>query len=147
MGVVLHEKGHLDEAAEHWKEAVRIRPDNGDAWYLLANSLKRQERYDEAESAYRNAVSFMTLKHTALVNLGNMYAERNRVEEAIAAYRAAVEHVESDPARMFSPRPYLALGIALRRNGEPDEARTFLEQASRYPETRAAATQELELLR
>ncbi|UCG16075.1 MAG: tetratricopeptide repeat protein, partial [Phycisphaerales bacterium] len=96
------------------------------------------------EKAYRQAVQFMVQKHNAYLNLGNMYYKNlHQVDDAITAYRAAVEHMKAFRSKMFSSKPYLALGIALRAKGEYDEARRALEVARRYSKTRERAEAEL----
>ena len=86
----------------------------------------------------------MTQKHSGYLNLGNMYYNNmGRVDDAITAYRAAVKHVEAFRSKMFSPAPYLALGIALRDKGEVEEARQMFEVARKYRKTRARAEKEL----
>ena len=51
--------------------------------------------------------------------------------------------MEAFHSKMFSPTPYLALGIALRAKGEYDEARQVLDVARRYSKTRERAEAEL----
>ena len=144
-GIALRQEGQTDEAITHYRKAVEIRPDSGNAWFALGNALKQAKKdYGEAEKAYRQAVQFMTQKQSGYLNLGNMYYNNmGRVDDAIAAYRAAVEHVEAYRSKMFTPTPYLALGIALHEKGDIDEAREMLEVARKYKKTRAQADAEL----
>jgi len=147
-GILLREEGRVDDAIGHFQRAVTIRRDSGNAWFALANALKQEKMsYAEAEQAYRLAARFMAQKQRAYLNLGNMYYNNmRRVDDAIAAYRAAIEHIEAHRSKMFSPTPYLALGIALRKKGETEEARRMLDVARRYRETRARAIDELRIL-
>lgn len=134
----------VDEAIEHCRAAVRIRPDAGNAWFTLANCLKQQGDYVEAEAAYREAVRFMTQANRAYFNLGNMYYNQlNRIDDAIAAYRDAIAHIEAHRDKLFSPMPYLTLGIALAQEGQVEEARELFEFAGRYAATRERARREL----
>lgn len=144
LGILLARDDDPDGAVDHYREAVRIRPDLGDAWFALGNALKRQRDYAAAEEAYLQAVQFMTQKHSAWLNLGNMYySNLRRADDAIAAYRAAIAHMEAHRSKMFTPRAYIALGIALRDKGDYAEARRAFETAARYRETRARAQEEL----
>ena len=144
-GISLRQEGRTDEAIAHYRKAVEIRPDNGNAWFALGNALKQAKKdYGEAEKAYRQAVQFMTQKHSAYLNLGNMYYNNlGRVDDAIAAYRAAIKHVEVYRSKMFTPTPYLALGIALHKKGDIEGAREMLEVARKYKQTRQRANAEL----
>ena len=143
-GIQLRRDGLVDEGIKHYRRAIELRPDSGNAWFALANALKQKKDYDQAEEAYREAVQFMTQKHKGYLNLGNMYYNNlHRVDDAIEAYRAAVEHVEAFRSKMFSPTPYLALGIALRDKGDLEGARRMLKVARRYRQTRERAESEL----
>ena len=147
-GILLRREGQVDEAIACYQAAVEVRPDTGNAWFALGNVLKQEKRdYAAAEPAYRRAAEFMTQKHRAYLNLGNMYYnELGRVEDAIEAYRAAIAHVEAQRSKMFTPTPYLALGIALRRAGQSAEAREALEVARKHSRTRERAEDELRRL-
>ncbi len=147
-GILLRREGRVDEAIAHYRRAVGLRPDSGNAWFALGNALKQNKKdYVGAEGAYRQAATFMTQKHRAYLNLGNMYYNNmKRADDAIDAYRAAVDHVENFRSKMFTPSPYLALGIALRSRGDAEEARQMLNTAQKYRKTRTRAQAQLELL-
>lgn len=143
-GILLRREGLVEEGIGHYRKAIELKPDSGNAWFALGNALKQKKDYRQAEEAYREAVQFMTQKNKGYLNLGNMYYNNlNRVDDAIEAYRAAVEHVEAFPSKMFSPTPYLALGIALRDKGNVEGARRMLEVARKYRQTRERAESEL----
>ncbi len=146
-GILLRKEGRLDDAIGHYRTALDIRPDAGNAWYALGNVFKEKRNYVEAEEAFHEAVKFMTQKHSAYLNLGNMYFNNlNRRDDAIAAYRAAIKHIEAHRGKMFTPTPYLALGIALHEKGEVGEARRMFEVARKYRKTRERAVEELRKL-
>lgn len=146
-GILLRKEGRVDEAVEHYRQAVELKPGSGNAWFALGNALKQKKDYFEAEKAYRQAVRFMTQKHSGYLNLGNLYFNNlGRLDDAITAYRSAVDHVEAFRSKMFTPTPYLALGIALRDKGDTEGARHALEVARKYRTTRERAKSELERL-
>lgn len=143
-GVVLRGEGRTEEGLAHYQRAVALQPTNGEAWFSLGNAWKAVRRYTESEHAYREAIKHMTRKPDAYLNLGNLYrVELGRLDDAIEAYRAAATYAETHRPKLWTPRPYLALGIALRQKGAIVEARVALEKAARYPETRSAALAEL----
>ncbi|HUU85006.1 MAG TPA: tetratricopeptide repeat protein [Phycisphaerae bacterium] len=142
-GILLRKDDRTDEAIEHFRAAIELRPDSGDTWYALGNALKAKQQYAEAETAYREAIKSMTQKYRAYLNLGNMYYYKlGRSEDAIAAYRAGIEYIEASP-KMFSPYPYFALGVVLKASGDTDGAREALLVARRYKVTSRQAAQEL----
>ena len=113
----------------------------------MGNALKANRDFAGAEEAYRRAVQFMAQKNRAYLNLGNMYYNNlHRPDDAIAAYRAAIDHIEASSGKVFSPTPYLALGIALKAKGDLEGAREALTVAKRHKKTRQRAEQELAAL-
>jgi Flp pilus assembly protein TadD len=147
FGIHLREEDKIDEAIRHYQAAIRLRPDCGETHFALANALKAQKRWPEAEASYRQAVRFMAEKHRAYLNLGNMYYnDLRRRDDAAKAYRAAIDYIEATPPRVFSPLPYLALGVALKAAGDVDGARMALEVARQYRKTRKRALEELATL-
>ncbi|MBP6875302.1 MAG: tetratricopeptide repeat protein [Candidatus Eisenbacteria bacterium] len=143
-GLLLAQRQKDAEARAHFEQAVAIRPQEGEAWYQLAQILRRERRLDEAEQAYRRATETMPLKHLAYLNLGILLREMGRPREATEALRLAVEHVAPlFGSAQYTTRPYLLLGIALREQGDDQEARRWLEVAARFPETGEQARAEL----
>ncbi|HEY2905533.1 MAG TPA: tetratricopeptide repeat protein [Vicinamibacterales bacterium] len=142
-GQAVRAEGRLDEAIASYRRALAIRPQAGNGWYNLANSLKAAGRNDEAERAYIVAIDHLSWKVDAQVNLGNLYFARHELPAAIRQYRAATEMVAQVAPAEFTPEPYLYLGIALSDSGDRDGARTALGVALRYPATRARAETEL----
>src|SRR5690606_24198891 len=51
-GVVKDMQGRTSEAIKDLEVATRLAPENGDAWYYLAQALAREKRYPQAVLAY-----------------------------------------------------------------------------------------------
>jgi len=76
----------------------------------------------------------------AYVALARFYRSvRFEPERAVEPLRRAVESAESEGRENFSPTPHLELGALLQQLGRKDQARPFLETASRHPSTRDRA--------
>ena len=56
LGVVLANRGKLDDAIAHYRQAIRIKPGYVEAHYNLAIVLTRQGRKEEAAEHLENAV-------------------------------------------------------------------------------------------
>jgi tetratricopeptide (TPR) repeat protein len=56
FGAWLAGQGRTEDAIRHYNEALRIKPDDGDARYNLANVLVRQAKYQEAIAQYREVL-------------------------------------------------------------------------------------------
>ena len=102
----------------------------------------------DAERAYLKAVEYMTHSHLAYFNLGNLYViNLGRPADAMGAYESAIELIEASEGKMFSPKPYLNLGLMLKNRGNQARARRLLEVAARHDETRRQAREALSELR
>ncbi len=144
LGAMDGDEGRLEDAIEHLRASVEIRPDQGRAWLNLGIFCARAERIPEAEEALRAATQTLRPAHEALVELGNLYVNRlDRIDDAVLVFRTAVAEVESLDRAHFSPLPHLGLGVALLRQGEVAEGRSRLEFAAQFPETRERALRAL----
>jgi tetratricopeptide (TPR) repeat protein len=56
LGLLSARAGRPGEAADQFREALRLAPDDAAAWHQLGRALARQERWVEAEDAFRQAV-------------------------------------------------------------------------------------------
>jgi len=68
-GNALSEDSRLDEAARHYREAVRLSPGLLDARFNLGNTLARLGRYDEAAREYRALLALAPSDVQARANL------------------------------------------------------------------------------
>ena len=88
--VLLDTRGRMDEAAAHFREALRIRPDYAFAHYNLGNALAAQGRAAEALEQYRHTIRLMPDYANAWYNLGNGLFAAGDTAGAIENYRRAV---------------------------------------------------------
>jgi tetratricopeptide (TPR) repeat protein len=99
LGFDLAERGHLDEAIAHYREALRFRPDYMEAHANLGAALSAQGRRDEALAHCRKALEIKPHSEMALNNMGAALAEQGRVDEALRYYQAAID---TDPDSMHA---------------------------------------------
>lgn len=108
--------GQMDEGIEHYREAIRLKPDYIDAHNNMANALRSKGLLDDAIGHYVTALRYNPNYAEAYNNLGAAYAGKGDKEKAIEHYRKAI---------MLKPgyfKAYHNLGIALQASGKPDEA-------------------------
>jgi tetratricopeptide (TPR) repeat protein len=92
--------GQPAEALEHWRETIRLRPNNAAAhrhaaWILATNQTLRDG--SEALAMAARALLLANVRDSAtLATLAAAYAEKNRFEDAIATARRAIA---ADPAQ------------------------------------------------
>jgi tetratricopeptide (TPR) repeat protein len=116
IGLVLFQKGQIDDAIAHYRWALQMQPDWWDAEYNLGTALLAKGQVDEAILHCEKAVSMRPTDPDAQVSLGNLLAQKGRIDEAIAHYQKAIT---------VRPDHFLArysLGHALLEKGELDGA-------------------------
>ena len=75
MGLVNMDQGRLDEAIQHFKDALKIAPDFAEARYWLGECYLKQQRTDEARTAFQAVVKsgpesrFGVMAQTKLIEL------------------------------------------------------------------------------
>jgi Flp pilus assembly protein TadD len=135
LAVHYFKSGMPDEAERHYRETLRIVPDDPEAHSDLATLLLAKGKNDEALAHLVEAVRLRPGLVTALHNLGVVLSGMGRTDEAAEIFR---EVIRRDPG---IPSAHNNLGMILLAQGKPDEALARFEEALRlkpdYPEARA----------
>src|SRR5215211_4415362 len=116
LGLVLFQKGQIDDAIAQYRSALQMQPDWWDAEYNLGTALSAKGKVDEAILHSEKAVSMRPSDPDAQVSLGNLLVQKGSVAEAIVHYQKAIT---------VRPDHFLArygLGHALLEKGELDSA-------------------------
>lgn len=116
LGVLRHQQGRHEEAADLVSRAVALRPDDAALQLNLGNALKALGRLDGAIERFRNALTLAPEFPLAHYNLGNAYAQAGRHEDAVDAFEKALR-LQPNDASTFNN-----LGNALHALGRSDEA-------------------------
>ncbi len=90
LGVVLAAKGRWDEAAGHYQEAMRLKPDYPESYNDYGNVLARAGRWDEAAAQYAQAVRVRPSFAAAEKNWGLAMNDAGRYREAETHFRQAL---------------------------------------------------------
>ena len=90
IGTILIERGELDEAIEHFLQALRIKPDYVDAHINLAVVLDKQGRTAEAIEHYLQALRIKPDYEKVHFNLALALDKQGRTAEAIEHYLQAL---------------------------------------------------------
>jgi len=126
-GVALAQAGRFDEAAEEFREALRLDPAAALVRGNLGYALLKAGREAEAERELREASRALPGAAAIRGNLGNALQALGRLDEAIAEFNLALE-LEYGPAR---PKILNDLGVALARLGRLNEAVSSFREAVR----------------
>jgi tetratricopeptide (TPR) repeat protein len=116
LGLVLFQKGQIDDAIAHYRTALQMQPDWWDAEYNLGTALLAKGQTDEALVHSEKAVSMRPTDPDAQVSLGNLLLQKGRIDEAIAHYGKAIT------VRPDHFLGHYGLGHALLEKGELDSA-------------------------
>jgi tetratricopeptide (TPR) repeat protein len=91
LGIVLSGQGEADQAIDHYKQAVALRPDYAEAHYNLGRLLVEQGQFDDAIAHYERAAAINPADAEAQNNLGVTLFGMGRADDAIAHYQKALE--------------------------------------------------------
>ena len=89
-GNVLRKLRRLDEARQHYEQAIALNPNDPVARSNLAVTLAELNRPAEAESLLRETIQRFPNHAVAHANLGSVLLAQGRTAEAIAAYKDAL---------------------------------------------------------
>lgn len=88
LAIVYRKTGKTAEAVEAYQNAIKVNPDNLDAYNELAILLREQGRFKEAEAQYLEALSVWPDYPQTHRNLGILYElYMGRLEDALHHYR------------------------------------------------------------
>ncbi|RJP33840.1 MAG: tetratricopeptide repeat protein [Phycisphaerales bacterium] len=116
LGSLLHARGDIEEAVEHYQTTLRLRPDDVEAHYNLGRARAAQGRHEQAILHFRAVLEARPDHSRAEYGLGLALRRMGREAEAVEDYRRAVQ-LDPDFAEA-----HFALGIALRSLGRTEEA-------------------------
>jgi protein O-mannosyl-transferase len=168
LGIVLFQKGRVDEAIAHYRWTLQLQPTFGDAQYNLGNALLSKGEIDQALLHCAEALRLQPNDPDTQVALANALVAAGRRDEAIVHYDRALAirpayfiahyglgHVflekgnfgaaitQCRAAVTIQPNhadAHTALAVALGQNGQKTEAITEYEKALKIsPESIPAA--------
>jgi predicted O-linked N-acetylglucosamine transferase (SPINDLY family) len=125
LGLIAMQTNQAPAAAECFRRAGALQPDNPDLHSLLGTALHALGRFDEAVACHRRALAIAPRHGMALNNLGISLVSRGEVDEAIDVFRKAREIQPDDPGTLTN------LAAALRTRDRSDEAADLFREAIR----------------
>jgi tetratricopeptide (TPR) repeat protein len=112
IALALADEGKPVEAAQQWREILKLRPGDTEAKQALADALLGQKDFEGARAAYTELLTSTPGNAAAWTNLGVALSAANHSGEAMSAFRRAVElNPEDEQAQ---------LGLATGLLGERD---------------------------
>lgn len=123
LGLAVARNGALEDAEQHYRAALKIKPDYRRAEYALANILAAQGRFDEAIERYRRVLHENTRAAEVHYYLGNVFAKLNRLGEAVEQYENSIK---ANPQNALA---HGSLGHILFRQRKIEEAAVHYRKA------------------
>ncbi|MFM7591048.1 MAG: tetratricopeptide repeat protein, partial [Isosphaeraceae bacterium] len=126
LGMVLQEKRGLKEAAELFRGAIKLDPQNPMGLSNLGQillELGHLDDLDEAEALCLKAIQMTPDRPHPVNNLGNVYRAMGRFEEAVECYQKAMALAPG------MPMPLNNMAQALQGRGRYDESMEYYLQA------------------
>jgi Flp pilus assembly protein TadD len=133
LGVALFKQGHVDEACTHYREALRLDPNQVGAHNNLGIALFMQGHVDEACTHYREALRLDPNNVEAHMALDLALLKQGRIAECVPHY---TEASRANPDRTDVRKN---LGQALSRQGRLAEAMAQYAEAVRLDPTDSKA--------
>jgi len=125
LGIVLAERGKIEEAIAHYREAIRIKPNYLGAHYNLGVNLVKQGRHEEAMDHYREALRIDPHDAETHNKVGILLAREGKHQEALGHFTEALRFKPDFAAARYN------LGLALAEQGEYQKALPHFTEALR----------------
>ncbi|MFW5925134.1 MAG: tetratricopeptide repeat protein [Myxococcota bacterium] len=135
LGMAFEMQGKVPKAEHHYRQAVALSPDFGEALNNLGLLLLETERPDESIEVLRRAVDARADLADAWTNLALALEATGQRPEAVKAWRRAAELAPDDPSVRANH------GLAELAIGQREEAKATLRAGLRVAEGNAAALQ------
>jgi Tfp pilus assembly protein PilF len=153
LGVALVQADHFDDAAPHFKNAIRMYTLDPTGYANIGADLQQQGRLQDAITYYELALAASTapkLRAGACINLWTIYTQLGDFALARKNFELALTSDPQTPRELVpafrqsvnahpSPQGYLQLGELLQGDGDPEGARWAYERALRLDPDYAGA--------
>jgi len=116
LGIVLRDKGQIDEAICEFQAAIRLKPGNALFHRNLGFALAKKDETSAAINEYQQAIQLEPDNTDAHNNLGTALTKIGLTDEAIREFQTALR---LNPNTIAA---HVNLGVALAKKGLPDAA-------------------------
>jgi Flp pilus assembly protein TadD len=123
VGQIHVQANRLDAAEKCFRDALRVNPEDAEAWSGLGDVSQTQKNLQQALANYEKGLALKPDLLYTLLNAGQACDKLDRQADAERYYRRALQ------LDAQSPEALNGLGLALAKQGHPEEARKLFEQA------------------
>lgn len=141
LAAILQSQGRVDEALEHYAEAVKIKPSHAVANNSLGAALMSKGEVDQAIPFFEHALASRSNYFDAHYNLALALASKGDLSSALEHFKAAADLAPQDANVQAN------YGAALAQTGNLSEAKKQLERALAINPEHAEAKENLEAVK
>ncbi|MCL4382891.1 MAG: tetratricopeptide repeat protein [Patescibacteria group bacterium] len=123
LGDLYSRRGELNEALFHFKKAIELQPNYGDAYHNLANTLNQMGKTEEAIANYQKALTLNPGLWQSYQNLAAIYFNHGNFQEAAVNLEKAIK-INSQDFNL-----YTNLGFTYLKLGNKEKAVKNFQQA------------------
>ncbi len=116
LGSTYSKLGRDDKALDHFKEALRLRPEFPEANYNMGHMVAMSGKLDEARDYFRKAIRLKPDYAEAHNGLGAVFFQQGNLGEALGHFQEAARREPDYAAAHFN------IGVVLERMGRSEEA-------------------------
>ena len=91
LGACYQAQGLLEDSAQMFETATKIKPDYAEAYFNLGVVFKADEKLDEAIESYKKAIYLVPNYAAAHNNLGLIFEKLGFFEEAFTSYKSVIQ--------------------------------------------------------
>src|SRR3954452_18282198 len=121
-GEAMAAAGNQQAAEQHFRAALKLRPDLRDVHYALGEMYLHSGDYENAEPEFRAEAQLVPASAAAAYKLGLVLMNRGRLPDAVAELKRA------DQLQPGMPETLLELGRAMNASGDAAAAEKYLNQ-------------------
>ena len=118
-------QGHFQDAANSYRQALKIKPDLAPAHYGLGLVLAHLERYQEAIISFQETLRYEPAWGRAHKDLGVAYLKLKNWPQALTVFKTSLQYQSQDPEVHYN------LGVAAGKLGRHQEALESFQEALR----------------
>lgn len=144
-GTTQHNAGKDAEAINSFSAAIKLAPDNAEAWANIGNSYNALGNYDKAIDALNKAVDLNPNNAYAWICLGSSYNSKEDYDKAISSFERAqkIGNLSND----LQSSAYAGLGVAYSYKDDLTRGLEFLNKATEMNPRNEYAWENLEIIK
>lgn len=144
-GVQQHNAGNDVDAMNSFNAAIKLSPNNSEAWAYLGNVYNALQNYDKAISALNKAVDINSENAYAWICLGSSYNSKQEYDKAIESFNRALKIGNLKNGENSSA--LAGLGVAYANKGEKERGLELLNKATELDPRNEYAWENIEIIK